>query len=71
MERIRCDRTATWRGLQNLFANGGQTLDLRRAFADDEGRFEARFVDDGKANLGRSSEFLLLEALRRRDEGRA
>ena len=37
----------------------------------DEGRFEARFVDDGKANLGRSSEFLLLEALRRRDEGRA
>ena len=41
MERIRCDRTATWRGLQNLFATGGQTFDLRRAFADDEGRFEA------------------------------
>ena len=41
MERIRCDRTATWRGLQNLFSTGGQTFDLRRAFADDEGRFEA------------------------------
>ncbi|MEI7762837.1 MAG: glucose-6-phosphate isomerase [Comamonadaceae bacterium] len=41
MERIRCDRTATWRGLQNLYTNGGQTFDLRRAFADDEGRFEA------------------------------
>jgi glucose-6-phosphate isomerase len=40
MERIRCDRTATWRGLQNLFANGGQTFDLRRAFADDAKRFE-------------------------------
>lgn len=36
----------------------------------DEGRFEARFVDDGKNNLARSSEYLLLEALRRRDEGR-
>ncbi len=36
----------------------------------DEGRFEARFVDDGKNNLARSSDYLLLEALRRRDEGR-
>lgn len=36
----------------------------------EEGRFEARFVDDGKTNLARSSDFLLLEALRRRDEGR-
>ena len=36
----------------------------------DEGRFEARFVDDGKNNLSRSSDYLLLEALRRRDEGR-
>lgn len=36
----------------------------------DEGRFEARFVDDSKTNLTRSSDFLLLEALRRRDEGR-
>lgn len=36
----------------------------------DEGRFEARFVDDGKNNLSRSSDYLLLEALRRRDESR-
>ncbi len=37
----------------------------------EEGRFEARFVDDGRNNLARSSDFLLLEALRRRDESGA
>ncbi len=36
-----------------------------------EGRFEVRFEDSGADNIHGSSEFLLLEALRRRDESRA
>lgn len=36
-----------------------------------EGRFEVHFEDDGVVNLTGASEFLLLEALRRRDEQRA
>ena len=71
MERIRCDRTATWRGLQNLFANGGQTLDLRRAFADDEGRFEAFsqsaphvFADLSKNLIDRATQQLLFTLAR-------
>ncbi len=71
MERIRCDRTATWRGLQNLFATGGQTLDLRRAFADDEGRFEAFsqsaphvFADLSKNLIDRPTQQLLFTLAR-------
>ena len=71
MERIRCDRTATWRGLQNLFTNGGQTLDLRRAFADDEGRFEAFsqsaphvFADLSKNLMDRPTQQLLFTLAR-------
>lgn len=33
-----------------------------------EGRFEVRFHDLGRSNLSGTSEYLLLEALRRRDE---
>ncbi len=36
-----------------------------------DGRFEVRFEDSGATNIHGSSEFLLLEALRRRDEARA
>ena len=71
MERIRCDRTATWRGLQNLFATGGQTFDLRRAFADDEGRFEAFsqsaphvFADLSKNLIDRPTQQLLFTLAR-------
>jgi glucose-6-phosphate isomerase len=71
MERIRCDRTATWRGLQNLFTNGGQTFDLRRAFADDEGRFEAFsqsaphvFADLSKNLIDRATQQLLFTLAR-------
>ena len=71
MERIRCDRTATWRGLQNLFATGGQTFDLRRAFAEDEGRFEAFsqsaphvFADLSKNLIDRPTQQLLFTLAR-------
>ena len=71
MERIRCDRTATWRGLQNLFSTGGQTFDLRRAFADDEGRFEAFsqsaphiFADLSKNLIDRPTQQLLFTLAR-------
>lgn len=36
----------------------------------DEGRFEVHFEDHGQSNLHVSSQFLLLEAMRRRDERR-
>lgn len=71
MERIRCDRTATWLGLQNLFTNGGQTFDLRRAFADDEGRFAAFsqaaphvFADLSKNLIDRATQQLLFTLAR-------
>ena len=71
MTRIRCDRTATWRGLQNLFATGGQTFDVRRAFADDAARFEAFsqsaphvFADLSKNLLDRESQRLLFALAR-------
>ena len=71
MERIRCDRTATWRGLQNLFANGGQTFDLRRAFADDAERFAAFsqsaphvFADLSKNLLDREAQRMLFALAR-------
>ncbi len=37
----------------------------------EDGRFEVRFEDSGASNLHGPSEFLLLEALRRRDEARS
>lgn len=71
MTRIRCDRTATWRGLQNLFATGGQTFDMRRAFADDAGRFESFsqsaphvFADLSKSLLDRETQRLLFALAR-------
>ncbi len=44
---------------------------LHSLVATRDGRFEVRFEDDGVANLTGASEFLLLEAVRRRDEQRA
>lgn len=44
---------------------------LHSLVANRDGRFEVRFEDDGAANLNGASEFLLLEAVRRRDEQRA
>jgi len=71
MERIRCDRTATWRGLQNLYTNGGQTFDLRRAFAEEEGRFDAFsqsaphvFADLSKNLIDRATQQLLFTLAR-------
>ncbi|MDP2304602.1 MAG: DUF4388 domain-containing protein, partial [Pseudomonadota bacterium] len=43
---------------------------LQTLVAGREGRFEVRFEDAGVTNLAGTSEFLLLEALRRRDEVR-
>lgn len=43
---------------------------LHSLVAAREGRFEVHFEDDGVANLTGASEFLLLEAVRRRDEQR-
>jgi glucose-6-phosphate isomerase len=39
MTRTRCDHTAAWRALQELFQTHGRALDLRTAFATDEQRF--------------------------------
>ena len=71
MTRIRCDRTATWRGLQNLFATGGQTFDMRRAFADDADRFTTFsqsaphvFADLSKNLLDRETQRLLFALAR-------
>jgi glucose-6-phosphate isomerase len=71
MTRIRCDRTATWRGLQNLFATGGQNFDVRRAFADDDARFTAFsqsaphvFADLSKNLLDRETQRLLFALAR-------
>ncbi|MFN7146852.1 MAG: DUF4388 domain-containing protein, partial [Myxococcota bacterium] len=44
---------------------------LHSLVATRDGRFEVRFEDDGTGNLTGASEFLLLEAVRRRDEQRA
>ena len=41
MTRMRCDRTPAWRALQTLYAASGASLDLRRLFDHDPGRFEA------------------------------
>jgi glucose-6-phosphate isomerase len=40
MSRIRCDRTPAWTALRALYDSRGRTLDLRQAFAADDGRFE-------------------------------
>jgi hypothetical protein len=49
-----------WQGEEALYA----LVDL------DDGRFEVHFSDLGRTNLHGASEFLLLEAVRRRDERR-
>ncbi len=53
-------------------SHGGRVgeVALHSLVATREGRFEVRFDDDGIANLTGASEFLLLEAVRRRDEQR-
>ncbi|QKO22867.1 glucose-6-phosphate isomerase [Rhodoferax sp. BAB1] len=40
MTRMRCDRTPAWTALRALYETQGRSLDLRQAFAADEGRFE-------------------------------
>ena len=39
MTRVRCDRTAAWKRLEECFRSGGATLDLRTAFREDADRF--------------------------------
>ena len=39
--RIRCDRSDAWSALRTLRAGHGATFDLRGAFEQDPGRFEA------------------------------
>ncbi len=41
MTAPRCDETIAWTALQGHFAGHGRTLNLREAFAQDAGRFEA------------------------------
>jgi glucose-6-phosphate isomerase len=41
MSRIRCDRTPVWGALQTAFNTRGCDFDLRAAFVEDVGRFEA------------------------------
>ena len=67
MTRTRCDRTAAWGALQTAFKAQGQAFDLRQAFAQDAGRFEAFsqsaphvFADLSKNLIDAQTEQLLL-----------
>lgn len=40
LNRPRCDQTAAWERLASHYRSAGRVFDLRRAFADDPGRFE-------------------------------
>ena len=40
MTRIRCDATAAWHTLCDLYASQGRAFDLRQSFATDPDRFE-------------------------------
>ena len=68
---IRCDKTSAWPLLQAHFTAKGAALDMRRAFAEDTGRFShfaqaAPFVfaDLSKNLWGRDTETLLLDLAR-------
>jgi glucose-6-phosphate isomerase len=41
MDRVRCDATGAWQELEKIFERSGLAFDLRSAFAQDAGRFEA------------------------------
>jgi glucose-6-phosphate isomerase len=45
MNRLRCDQTPAWAALQARFDASGKNFDLRKAFAEEPGRF-ARFSQD-------------------------
>lgn len=57
---VSADLGPSWEGEEALYA----LVDL------DEGLFEVHFSDLGRQNIHRPTEFLLLEAVRRRDERR-
>ncbi len=68
IETTRCDRTAAWSALRTAHATRGLRFDLRQAFANDPGRFEALsqdaphvFADMSKNLLDRDTETLLLQ----------
>jgi len=71
MARTRCDRTPVWAQLQAAYNNGGNTFDLRDAFAQDATRFETFsqsapyvFADLSKNRIDAATEQLLLELAR-------
>jgi len=70
-ERPRCDRTPAWAALQTQFYTAGRSFDLRDAFAQDAGRFDAFsqqaphvFADLSKNLLDGRTEALLLALAR-------
>jgi glucose-6-phosphate isomerase len=71
MTRTRCDHTAAWAELQSRFNTQGNAFDLRTAFADDAGRFEALsqnaphvFADLSKNLIDTDTEALLVTLAR-------
>ncbi len=71
MMRPRCDQTAAWTALQELFDLSGKAFDLRAAFANDPRRFDSFsyaapyvFADLSKNLIDAGIEALLLELAR-------
>ena len=69
--RTRCDRTAAWAALQDIYKAGGKGFDLRQAFDSDANRFAALsqqtphvFADMSKNLLDGATESLLLDLAR-------
>jgi glucose-6-phosphate isomerase len=71
MARTRCDRTPAWAQLQLAYDNSGKAFDLRQAFAQDAGRFEAFsqsapyvFADLSKNRIDAATDKLLFDLAR-------
>ena len=71
MTRLRCDRTPAWDQLHQHFSASGKDFDLRTAFAQDDGRFNAFsqqashvFADLSKNRIDVATEALLMELAR-------
>ncbi|RAR76168.1 glucose-6-phosphate isomerase [Paracidovorax anthurii] len=71
LARIRCDHATAWAALQAHHAGAGRAFDIRRAFADDPGRFERFsqeaphvFADLSKNRIDATAEALLVQLAR-------
>ena len=67
-QKTRCDQTAAWRDLRDVYASSGQSLDLRAAFSNDANRFSRFsqqapyvFADLSKNLIDDASQNLLLD----------